>query len=184
VQSGTNKIQQTNIPDSNTKTFYGSVGLASGPATYLVHNPQYYPDTRWRQPLAIAVAHDRIHFDQDRVIRTNASLTFVADTRYVYRLISVSLICRAYNHGSGVKRVGLSYPHATVAGNELLVVYSEDKENIWMTRVPLSSLSEPVSTTTTTTSPSSSTNTTPTTSTTTTSSSSGSSGCTSAQWAQ
>ncbi|KAH7090103.1 hypothetical protein BKA62DRAFT_835106 [Auriculariales sp. MPI-PUGE-AT-0066] len=138
VQSGTNKIVKTNIPDSNTKTFYGAVTLSSGPATFLVHNPQYYADTRWRQPLSISVAHDRIHFNTDHVIRTNASQSFVADTR-------------------GVKRVGLSYPHATVAEDEIIVAYSEDKENIWITRIPLSSLASNTTTSSTTTSSSTST---------------------------
>ncbi|KAH7098406.1 hypothetical protein BKA62DRAFT_660715 [Auriculariales sp. MPI-PUGE-AT-0066] len=121
VTSGSNGIIPSNVPDSNTKTFFGAVTIACGPVTYIVHNPQYYPSTRWRQPLSISVAHDRVHFDSEHVIRTNASLTWVPDTR-------------------NVKRVGLSYPHATVAGDELIVAYSENKENIWLTRIPLQSL--------------------------------------------
>ncbi|KAF9047157.1 hypothetical protein BDZ89DRAFT_1127202 [Hymenopellis radicata] len=111
-----NSIYSTNIPDSNTKSFYGA--LPNGKGTYLIHNPQYYPDTRFRQPLVVSVARDGVHFDWSRVIRTNGSSNIIPDTR-------------------GIKRVGFSYPHATVTDKELLVVYSEAKENIWMTRIPL-----------------------------------------------
>ncbi|KIY71891.1 hypothetical protein CYLTODRAFT_418434 [Cylindrobasidium torrendii FP15055 ss-10] len=119
-----NSIYASNIPDSNTKSFYGSLGSSRNGSlapTYLVHNPQYYPETRWRQPLALTIAHDGVHFEWSRVLRTNGSTHIVPDTR-------------------GIKRVGFSYPHATLVGDELVVAYSEDKENIWISRVSLSSL--------------------------------------------
>ncbi|KAK7059121.1 hypothetical protein VNI00_001747 [Paramarasmius palmivorus] len=111
-------IFASNIPDSNTKSFFGV--LPDG-RTYLVHNPQYYPSTRWRQPLALSVANDGVHFDWVRVLRTNASQEWVPDTR-------------------NVKRPGLSYPAAAVAGDYLMVLYSEDKEDIWLSQIPISAL--------------------------------------------
>ncbi|KAL0563255.1 hypothetical protein V5O48_018818, partial [Marasmius crinis-equi] len=68
--NGSNNIVPTNIPDSNTKSFYGK--LPDG-RTYLVTNLLYHPDTKERQPLCIAVASDGVHFDWAGVVRTNAS---------------------------------------------------------------------------------------------------------------
>ncbi|KAF9263000.1 hypothetical protein L218DRAFT_987987 [Marasmius fiardii PR-910] len=116
--TGANKMVPSNIPDSNTKSFYGS--LPDG-RTYLVTNLLYHPDTKERQPLCIAVATDGVHFDWAGVLRTNASRVFVPDSR-------------------AVKRVGFSYPHAVVVDDMLYVGYSEDKENIWITQVPVASL--------------------------------------------
>jgi hypothetical protein len=74
-----NAIFPTNIPDSNTKSFFGK--LPNGKGTFLIHNPQYYPDTRYRQPLVVSVARDGVHFDWSRVIRTNGTNDFTPDTR-------------------------------------------------------------------------------------------------------
>ncbi|KAG7088028.1 hypothetical protein E1B28_012065 [Marasmius oreades] len=108
----------TNIPDSNTKSFYGR--LPDG-RTYLVTNLMYHPDTKERQPLCITLASDGVHFDWAGVLRTNASRVIIPDSRKI-------------------KRVGFSYPHATVVDDMLYVGYSEDKENIWVTEVPIASL--------------------------------------------
>ncbi|KAH8827450.1 hypothetical protein DL96DRAFT_1499069 [Flagelloscypha sp. PMI_526] len=114
-------IIPSNIPDSNTKSFYGE--LPDG-RTYLVSNLMYHPDgprMKERQPLCISVASDGVHIDWAGVLRTNATLGLIPDSRKI-------------------KRYGFSYPHATVLGDKLYVGYSENKEDIWITEVPISSL--------------------------------------------
>ncbi|KAH8833967.1 hypothetical protein DL96DRAFT_1703596 [Flagelloscypha sp. PMI_526] len=111
----------SNIPDSNTKSFYGA--LPDG-RTYLVSNLMYHATgarAKQRQPLCISIASDGVHIDWAGVFHTNASTVIVPDSR-------------------AIKRVGFSYPHATIIGDYMYVGYSEDKEDIVIAKVPLKSL--------------------------------------------
>lgn len=74
-------IVPTNIPDGNTKQYYGQ--LPDG-RTYLVSNVLYHPTTRERQPLVISIATDGVHFDWSRVLRTNAPTNIIPDSRSVF----------------------------------------------------------------------------------------------------
>lgn len=108
-----NKIFQTNIPDVGSKQHLGS--LPNGDR-FLVHNPRNNTE-RYRQPLTIATSRgsDR-SYKGIGVLRTNASTVFAPDTR-------------------GLKRLMFSYPTAIMVDGKLVVSYSENKENIWVSIV-------------------------------------------------
>ncbi|KAF1954511.1 hypothetical protein CC80DRAFT_475708 [Byssothecium circinans] len=112
-------ILETNIPDVGSKSHYGV--LPSG-TTYLIHNPRKNTE-RYRQPLTIATSRvgDGGRFTGIGVLRTNASTVMAPDTR-------------------GLKRLMMSYPSAVLVGGKLVVAYSENKENIWVSIVGVGDL--------------------------------------------
>ena len=108
-----NKIFRTNIPDAGTKQHLGS--LPNGDR-FLVHNPRNNTE-KLRQPLTIATSRgsDR-SYRGIGVLRTNASTIIAPDTRKL-------------------KRLSFSYPTAIMVRGKLVVSYSENKENIWVSVV-------------------------------------------------
>ncbi|KAF9894157.1 hypothetical protein FE257_009130 [Aspergillus nanangensis] len=112
-----NPIYQTNIPDGRTKQYLGV--LANNGDRYLISNPRSDPD-RDRQPLTIAMSRgDDQRYTTIGVLRTNAS--------------DSTALGEHKNHG-------FSYPTAVQVGDKLLVAYSENKENIWVSVVDLTNL--------------------------------------------
>lgn len=121
-----NQIFQTNIPDARTKQYLGE--LADSGEHYLISNPKFNATVRERQPLTLATSLGGSNGDQAYravgVLRTNARDDIVPDTR------------------GGVKNNahGFSYPTAVQVGDKLLVSYSENKENIWVSVVSIDDL--------------------------------------------
>jgi hypothetical protein len=106
--------KQTNIPDSPSKTAAGN--LPDGRA-YVIGN---FLDKLWlRDPLIIAFSKDGIHFDEAYTLRCGAAMM------------------REKRSGDG-KGPGFQYPDAIVAGDNLWVAYSDGKERIAITRIPIS----------------------------------------------
>ena len=124
VQYG-NQIFQTNIPDARTKQYLGE--LEGSGEHYLISNPKWNSTVRERQPLTLATADagsgDQV-YRAVGVLRTDARDDIVPDTR------------------GGVKNNahGFSYPTAVQVGDKLLVSYSENKENIWVSVVSVDDL--------------------------------------------
>ena len=117
-----NKIYQTNIPDANTKSWYGQL---SDNDRYFINNPKYNFTIRERQPLTLAMSRgSNLAFKSVGVLRTKARDDIAPDTR------------------SGLKSraKGFSYPSAVQVGDRLLVAYSENKENIWVSVVDIADL--------------------------------------------
>jgi len=113
------KITETNIPDAKTKQYLGTLG--SGNDRYLVYNPRNNSQLI-RQPLTIATSFGSdLSYKSIGVLRTNASSNIVPDTR-------------------DYKNQGFSYPSAVQVGNNLVVTYSENKQNIWVSVVDLKNL--------------------------------------------
>lgn len=111
-------IYQTNIPDAKTKQF---LGLLSDGNRYLVSNPRNNSELV-RQPLTVAMSRGRDRaYKSIGVLRTGANPDPVPDTR-------------------DYKNIGFSYPSAVQIGDRLVVAYSEDKENIWVTVVGVGDL--------------------------------------------
>ncbi|KAJ8113924.1 hypothetical protein OPT61_g4074 [Boeremia exigua] len=108
-----NSIFQTNIPDVGSKQHLGR--LPNGDR-FLVHNPRNNTE-RYRQPLTIATSRGgNASYTGIGVLRTNASSVIAPDTRKLKRLM-------------------FSYPTAILVGGKLVVAYSENKENIWVSVV-------------------------------------------------
>lgn len=104
---------RTSLPDARSKTFVGQ--LPDG-QVYVVGNEQ--PPTQ-RDPLSISLASDGVHFDRVGVVRYAAP-----PLRYT----------------GGHKNPGFEYPSAIATDTDLWVVYSVNKEDVAITKVPLSSL--------------------------------------------
>lgn len=105
----------TTMPDARAKQSAGN--LPDGTA-FLVNCPS---GTRERLPLALTLAREGTHFDRAFVLRGTADLPPQRfDGRY--------------------KRPGYHYPKSLVAGDFLYVVYATNKEDIELTRVPLTAL--------------------------------------------
>ncbi|KAF9871997.1 hypothetical protein CkaCkLH20_10629 [Colletotrichum karsti] len=118
-----NEIYQTNIPDAKTKQFLGQI--QENGDRYLLSNPRYNAADPQRQPLTLAVSRGKDQtYRAIGVLRTNATKEIVPDTRD-------GIKNRAY---------GFSYPTAVQVGDKLIVAYSENKENIWVSVVEISSL--------------------------------------------
>lgn len=116
-----NDIYPTNIPDAKSKQFLGS--LLSGDR-YLIHNPVYRDDLS-RQPLTIAISRRAQQtYRSIGVLRTNASTVIARETREKY------------------KNYGFHYPTAVQLGDRLVVAYSENKENIWVSVLKIEDLPE------------------------------------------
>lgn len=108
-----NAIFQTNIPDVGSKQH---LGLLPNGDRFLVHNPRNNTE-RYRQPLTIATSRGANgSYTGIGVLRTNASSVFAPDTRKLKRLM-------------------FSYPTAILVRGKLVVAYSENKENIWVSVV-------------------------------------------------
>jgi hypothetical protein len=113
-----NQIFETNIPDAKTKQYLGV--LATGDR-YFISNPRNNSELI-RQPLTIAMSRGAdLSYRTIGVIRTNASTDIVPDTR-------------------DYKNNGFSYPTAVQVGSNLVVAYSENKENIWVSVIAVETL--------------------------------------------
>ncbi|WYZ45708.1 hypothetical protein EsH8_VIII_001024 [Colletotrichum jinshuiense] len=120
-----NEIYQTNIPDAKTKQFLGKLDQTGD--RYLLSNPRYNAADPQRQPLTLAVSRGKDQtYTAVGVLRTNATKDIVPDTR------------------DGIKNRahGFSYPTAVQVGDKLVVAYSENKENIWVSIVDIAALPE------------------------------------------
>lgn len=120
-----NEIYQTNIPDAKTKQFLGKLDQTGD--RYLLSNPRYNAADPQRQPLTLAVSRGKDQtYTAIGVLRTNATKDIVPDTR------------------DGIKNRahGFSYPTAAQVGDKLVVAYSENKENIWVSIVDIVALPE------------------------------------------
>lgn len=110
-----NKIYETNIPDRDTKQY---LGLLENGDRYLVHNPRYNASCYSqcdREPLVVSMSRGRdLSYQHAGVVRTNASKNKIPGKS---------------------KNPGFSYPSAVEVGNKLVVGYSENKENIWISLV-------------------------------------------------
>lgn len=106
--------QETNFPDSDSMQCAGS--LFSGKTSYNVNNPV---PTRRRVPLTISLSTDGQTFDRIFLLRS---------TPQPRRYYGIS------------KTEGYSYPGSTVWGEHLFVSYATNKEDIEISRIPLSSL--------------------------------------------
>ncbi|KAJ4372850.1 hypothetical protein N0V83_003141 [Neocucurbitaria cava] len=123
-----NNIFKTNIPDAGSKQHFGT--LPNGDR-FLLHNPRNNSE-KTRQPLTIATSRGAAGRDGGGgggggggdggvyrgigVLRTNASTVIAPDTRKL-------------------KRAMFSYPTAILVEGKLVVGYSENKENIWVSVV-------------------------------------------------
>jgi hypothetical protein len=118
-----NNIFETNIPDAKTKQFFGTIEPSGD--RYFISNPKYNATHIQRQPLTLATSRG-LHktFQKAGVLRTNARDDFVPDTR----------------DGLKGRAHGFSYPSAIQVGDKLLVSYSENKENIWVSVVDIKDL--------------------------------------------
>lgn len=110
------KTQSTNLPDSRAKQSAGNLPDGS---VFLVNNPS---SSKVREPLAISLSRDGKIFDRAFLLRAGGNQ--LAGPRY-----------------EGLyKRKGFSYPKSLVWNDSLYVVYGENKEDIVVTRIPLTSL--------------------------------------------
>ncbi len=108
--------QATNMPDSRAKQ--SAANLPDGTA-YLVNNPS---GSKTREPLVVSLSRDGKLFDRAFLLRAGGPQ--VEGPRY-----------------AGLyKRKGFSYPKSYVWKDCLYVAYAENKEDIRVTRVPLTSL--------------------------------------------
>lgn len=107
----------TTMPDSRSKQSAGN--LPDG-AAFQVGNPS---GTKARYPLVIALSKDGFHFDRAFLIRAGGE--DLPQRRYEGRY----------------KRAGYSYPKSVVWGDWLYVAYATNKEDIEVSRIPLTSLS-------------------------------------------
>lgn len=108
--------QRTNIPDAGSRAVAGR--LPNG-GVYLVGNQTWgamESKSSSRDPLVLSVSRDGIVLDQAWIIRAG---------------------CPARRYAGKAKIPGFQYPHATVVGDELWVIYSINKEDVAVTRVPL-----------------------------------------------
>ena len=108
---------RTNFPDSCARSNSGK--LPDG-QVYVINNVlPLSPKQGGRSMLAISLSRDGLKFDRSAVIR------FVApDKRYEGR----------------AKSIGYQYPHSVVVGEYLWVIYSVNKEDVEVARIPLSEL--------------------------------------------
>lgn len=105
-----NNIFRTDIPDVGSKQH---LGLLPNGDRYMVHNPRNNTE-KIRQPLTIATSRGGDEsYRGIGVLRTNASTIIAPDTRKLKRLM-------------------FSYPTSIIVNGKLVVAYSENKENIWV----------------------------------------------------
>ncbi|RDK46538.1 hypothetical protein M752DRAFT_310069 [Aspergillus phoenicis ATCC 13157] len=115
-----NQIFETNIPDEISKQYL--LRIPNQDLSALISNPRFNEGSV-REPLTLATARGRgvQPFQGIGVLRTNASTEIASDTR-------------------GFKAKGFQYPSATQVGDNLIVAYSENKQNIWVSIVPVQRL--------------------------------------------
>ena len=107
-----------NTPDSRAKQSAGN--LPDG-TTYMINNPS---ETKTRIPLAITLSKDGFCFDRAYLLRAGGKDLQVQRFEGKY------------------KRKGYSYPKSVIWQNYLYVSYATNKENVELSRIPLSSLME------------------------------------------
>lgn len=110
--------QLTLMPDSRSKQSAGN--LPSG-AAFQVNNPS---GSMTRYPLAITLSSNGFHFDRAFLIRAGGDE--LQPLRYEGKY----------------KRAGYSYPKSVVWGEHLYVAYATNKEDIEVSRIPLSALEQ------------------------------------------
>ena len=108
---------RTNFPDACARS---NAGILPDGQVYVINNVLPLSTKKGgRSLLAISLSRDGLTFDRMAVIR------FVApEQRYEGRS----------------KSIGYAYPHSTVVGEHLWVIYSVNKEDIEIARIPLSKL--------------------------------------------
>ncbi len=108
---------RTSFPDACARTNAGK--LPDG-QVYVINNVlPLSPKKGGRSLLAISLSRDGLNFDRMAVIRF-----LPPDQRYEGR----------------AKSVGYAYPHSVIIGADLWVIYSVNKEDIQISRIPLSEL--------------------------------------------
>ena len=109
---------RTNFPDTGARANSGQ--LPNG-RYYVINNPLAMSARQGgRQMLAISLSEDGLNFDRMAVIKFAAP-----PQRY-----------EGKSKGAG----GYQYPHSVVVGNHLWVIYSVNKEDVEVTRIPLKEL--------------------------------------------
>lgn len=111
---------ETNIPDSRAKQSAGN--LPDGTA-FLASNPT---DSKNRWPLALLLSNDGETFTKGLLLRSKDELP---DRKW----------------SGQAKTVGYSYPKSMVYNGYLWVAYSQNKEEVQITRVPLSGIANGIS---------------------------------------
>ena len=108
---------RTNFPDSVARTNAGK--LPDG-QVYVINNPlPMTPRQGGRSMLAVSLSRDGLNFDRMAVIK------FIAPPQ---------------RHKGKAKGAGYQYPHSVVVGDYLWVIYSVNKEDMELVRIPLSEL--------------------------------------------
>ena len=109
---------RTNFPDTGSRA---NAGRLPDGQYYVINNPLPMSARQGgRAMLAISLSRDGLEFDRMAVIR------FVApSTRYA---------------GKAKGGVGYQYPHSVVVGESLWVIYSVNKEDMEVARIPLAQL--------------------------------------------
>lgn len=106
----------TDMPDARAKQSAGN--LPDGTA-FLVNCPS---GSRERQPLAVTLGRDGRQFDRSFLLRSAGELP-------------------ALRFPGNYKRAGFHYPKSLVVDGHLYVIYATNKEDVEVTRVPVSELS-------------------------------------------
>ena len=106
-----------NTPDSRSKQSAGN--LPDGTA-YMVNNPT---ENKTRFPLAIILSEDGYIFDKAFLLRSGAEEDL-----------------QPLKYPGKYKRPGYSYPKSVLWGDYLYISYATNKEDVELTRVPVSSL--------------------------------------------
>lgn len=108
----------TDMPDSRAKQSAGN--LPNGTA-YMVNNPS---GSKQRFPLAITLSKDGYHFNKAYLIRSGGN------------------DLQPLRHKGLYKRPGYSYPKSVIWGDYLYIAYATNKEDIQITRIPISSIQQ------------------------------------------
>ena len=110
---------RTNFPDSCARSNAGK--LPDG-QVYVINNIlPMAPRPGGRSMLAISLSRDGLKFDRSAVIR---------------------FVSRPQRYQGKFKSMGYQYPHSVVVGEHLWVIYSVNKEDIEVARIPLAELYE------------------------------------------
>ena len=108
---------RTSFPDACARSDAGK--LPDG-QVYVINNVlPLSPKNGGRSLLAISLSRDGLNFDRVAVIR------FVAPPR---------------RYKGRAKSIGYAYPHSVVVGDKLWVIYSVNKEDIQVTRIPINEI--------------------------------------------
>ena len=105
------EIGDSEFPDTGART---SVGNLPNGSAYLIGNPGFR-----RMQLCISVSEDGYLFDKNFVIACEPE---------------------TMKYRGRAKGTGFHYPHSVVAGDYLFVIYSQNKEDIHIAKIPLSEL--------------------------------------------